>query len=331
LLVSEDGAQWSSGGFPNDIDVTRAAFGNGWLLAPSFDGTRVFRSTNGVDWAAAPTGFLIQCPLTGFAAGHFFLLGVTGLLLSSVDGESWEPHWIEARLPRISGYPGGFLPCTAGMILGNDQQAIIAIEAFENLGYYAGYLGHAGFLLVSDPVSNRAPAIVRPPQSMDLAWNAAGSLSATAYGASPLSYQWLKEGLPVANATNAVLEIIRAGPGDAGDYRVVATNAFGSVTSAPTSVVVSPASAAALGMVEVLPPSTNYSGTVSGTVVNAGANLQLTGPLGAAWTIETRNGFDGTNAWIPTRRVLQTQSPQLISDPGATNARSRFYRARSEP
>jgi hypothetical protein len=53
-----------------------------------------------------------------------------------------------------------------------------------------------------------------------------------AAGTAPLTYQWRLNGSSLAQATNATLTLSNVQPADAGDYTVVVTNAFGSVTSA---------------------------------------------------------------------------------------------------
>lgn len=85
---------------------------------------------------------------------------------------------------------------------------------------------------------NTPPAITTHPRDQT---NAAGGnivLSVVATGTAPLRYEWLKDGNPVANATNAALTIQRVQPIDAGVYRVTVLNAFGSASSSNALVVV---------------------------------------------------------------------------------------------
>jgi hypothetical protein len=56
-------------------------------------------------------------------------------------------------------------------------------------------------------------------------------LFALATGSAPLSYQWLRDGLPLVGATNLALNIANVFVSDAGNYSVVITNAYGAVTS----------------------------------------------------------------------------------------------------
>lgn len=57
------------------------------------------------------------------------------------------------------------------------------------------------------------------------------SFSVWASGTAPLQFQWLRNGVPIPNATSSYYSISSVTLSDAGDYAVVVTNAAGSVTS----------------------------------------------------------------------------------------------------
>jgi len=74
------------------------------------------------------------------------------------------------------------------------------------------------------------PSTNQPPDTT----NIIGSFvfaSVRATGSAPLAYQWYFNGNPLAGATSSVLTESPFLPGEAGQYQVVVTNAFGSVTS----------------------------------------------------------------------------------------------------
>ncbi len=66
------------------------------------------------------------------------------------------------------------------------------------------------------------------------------SFESAAAGTAPIKYQWRNNGTNLLNATNAVLTLTNAQTTNAGFYTVVATNATGSVTSSPVSLLVYP-------------------------------------------------------------------------------------------
>ena len=81
--------------------------------------------------------------------------------------------------------------------------------------------------------SGTAPAISAQPTSMTVLEQQPASFSVTATGTAPLSYEWRRNGTPIAGATSATLAITSALAADHGArYSAVVTNSAGSVTSA---------------------------------------------------------------------------------------------------
>jgi uncharacterized delta-60 repeat protein len=87
-------------------------------------------------------------------------------------------------------------------------------------------------LTVEDPV------IITPllSQNRNLGENAI--LSVTALGTTPLSYQWFKEGVALAGRSEPSLTLTNLGVADAGDYRVMVSSPYGSVTSSVVTLTV---------------------------------------------------------------------------------------------
>src|SRR5687768_7297765 len=78
-----------------------------------------------------------------------------------------------------------------------------------------------------------APSISTHPSSVTLPSGNLLSLSVIASSATPVTYQWRKNGQPLAGATSATLIITTASVSDSGTYTVVVTNSGGSVESNP--------------------------------------------------------------------------------------------------
>jgi uncharacterized delta-60 repeat protein len=90
-------------------------------------------------------------------------------------------------------------------------------------------------LIVIDPVINAQPA------SQSVQGGGIAVLSAAATGSSPLVFTWYRAGIPVmtsAAASPSTLVISNAQLADAGDYFVVVSNAFGSITSTVVTLTV---------------------------------------------------------------------------------------------
>ena len=85
--------------------------------------------------------------------------------------------------------------------------------------------------------------ITDQPLNQNWVASAAGSISVTATGASPLSYQWYKDSSPLSGATSATYTVPSPSSADNGTYYVVVSNAYGSSTSANATVNFTSASA----------------------------------------------------------------------------------------
>jgi hypothetical protein len=84
-----------------------------------------------------------------------------------------------------------------------------------------------------------APSILSSPVSQQVAIGDTVSLSGSAKGSAPLTYQWLKNGKPVANATNLTLSFTNVTAAVSGIYTLSVSNAVGVAVTDPASVCVS--------------------------------------------------------------------------------------------
>jgi len=91
------------------------------------------------------------------------------------------------------------------------------------------------------------PTITSQPATLDVCAGEAISLSVTATGNGPLSYQWRKDGADIAGETSNTFSISNSTASDAGDYQCVVTDDDGSTTSATTSVSVNSLPIVAIG------------------------------------------------------------------------------------
>jgi uncharacterized delta-60 repeat protein len=97
------------------------------------------------------------------------------------------------------------------------------------------------------------PAIISQPLSQNLELGQSATLSVSAVGTEPLGYQWWKDGLEVAQGTDSSLTLTNLQGADAGSYRAVVSNPYGSVTSAVALLTVNVATA------DTFNPGANYS------------------------------------------------------------------------
>lgn len=85
--------------------------------------------------------------------------------------------------------------------------------------------------------SSKAPIIQIPPTAQRLYTNGVGQFAVTVKSIAPVTYNWFKNGVSLANGGNIsggqsnILTLTNLTFADGGDYSVMVTNAFGSITS----------------------------------------------------------------------------------------------------
>ncbi|MDB6031322.1 MAG: hypothetical protein JWM16_1660 [Verrucomicrobiales bacterium] len=149
-------------------------------------------------------------------------------------------------------------------------------------------------VLISNPygtVSNSltltvtgSPGIISQPQDKAIGQGGSATFSVVAGGATPLSYQWFRDGALLAGKTSATLSIAGVKASDAGRYSVIVSNALGFITSTQAFLRLSPSS------------------------VNTSIPLF---PLSKMWQFNT-NGLDLGTAW----RDIDYDDSNWASGPG---------------
>jgi hypothetical protein len=141
------------------------------------------------------------------------------------------------------------------------------------------------------------PSITNQPQSLTVTNGGAASLSVAVSGTAPFTYQWLKnqtnltDGANISGSASSNLQFLAAGPGDAGSYTVIVSNAAGSVTSAvailtvyvpqllitqqPTNETVVLGQTATFTVVISPPVGTLYQWSFNGSAISGATNSSL--------------------------------------------------------
>lgn len=165
---------------------------------------------------------------------------------------------------------------TAASVLAPDSLAVSATSK-------------AGQLTVSP--AGTLPTIDTPPASQTVATGATVTLTVDATSATPLSYQWTKDGVRLSDGGRltgtgtATLTIAGAQTADAADYAVVVTNDGGSLTSASATLTVQNPP---LITSQSVSQAAFQGDNVTFSVVASG-----TGPLGYQWKKDGVNLADG--------------------------------------
>ena len=140
---------------------------------------------------------------------------------------SWADDGSGRPLIQISGETGWerrsviVPPGDGGQIL----RWTYAKDATETAGLDRAWLDEVMFTPIT------APVIVDQPRNQILPAGGDHLLSVTAYGAEPLAYQWRFNGVALTDATNSTLGLTAVQTAQAGEYRVVVSNEFGTVLS----------------------------------------------------------------------------------------------------
>jgi alpha-tubulin suppressor-like RCC1 family protein len=143
----------------------------------------------------------------------------------------------------------------------------------------AGTVMSTGALL---SVQLTAPSIATQPSGLALTEGQSGTLSATANGTAPLSYQWRKDGVAISGAISPTLSLSAVSLTAAGSYSVVVTNTAGSAISASVAVTV-----ARTGDAPTIVRHPSSFRVAGGSTVVFSAEAGGTGALTYQWT---RNG-----------------------------------------
>jgi hypothetical protein len=203
--------------------VTKSAGTGGWAL---------YFGTNGLCFANV--GYWELCAsLAGTATGSFHHVAITK------GGDLYTLFY--------DGQAVGSLATNSLVV--SDADVNLGIMAGDNslLGYidetaiYGRALSEREIKAICDlKVSGKyiEPIVVSPPEDTVGYLGGSNVLAVSVRGTGALQYQWLKDGVSVAGATNATLNLNGIGPNDAGSYAVQVYNSYGVAVSQPATLTV---------------------------------------------------------------------------------------------
>lgn len=141
------------------------------------------------------------------------------------------------------------------------------------------------------------PTITTPPAALTVAEGATGTFSVVAEGPGPLTYQWLRNGTAIADATAASYTTAATTAADNGaQFSVTVSNAGGSTTSATAALTV----------------NAGPRGTLSGRVQSAVDGQGLAGAVVEVGGLSATTAADGSftlQAPVDARAVARVQAP----------------------
>jgi sugar lactone lactonase YvrE len=205
----------------------------------------------------------------------------------------------------------------------------------------AGSLQSAQATLSVRPPADVPPSITRQPANAAVLPGNPVTLSVTAEGTAPLTYQWRKGGVPITGATSATLQLSSPQTADSGTYDVQVSNRLGTLTSEaavltvsltpivvaaitvqPVSVLVTVGSSATLSVVASGSNPLSYEWRKDGVPLAAGNTASFVLPsaqLGDAGSydviVSNAGGKTTSNAAALTVNPVVPTAPKITSQP----------------
>ncbi len=269
-----------------------------------FDGT-IFRfSTNG----ALTTLYILnplyhgdgEYPFAGLiqgADGNFY--GTTLYSESAINGTvfSVTPDGVYTNLTVFNGSDDGEQP-----------KAALVQDAEGNFYGTTTLGGPYGKGAIFRLTITSAPQITIQPSNQTALSGSSAQFYVAVFGASPLTYQWQKNGADLTNGSR-ILTVNNIKDGDAGTYSVIVSNALGSVTS----------SGAVLTVVEGAP--------VFQSVTQGGGLLAFTWSAAPAqrYQVQSATDLDSAN-WVNLGAVITATNATAGASDAIGSASQKFYR-----
>lgn len=180
--------------------------------------------------------------------------------------------------------------------------------------------------LVNDPTA--LPAVTVQPLDQTVAAGSVAQFNVTATGAEPLAYQWFKANDPLAGETAGTLTLMNVQPGQAGNYHVVVSNAYGVATSsnALLTVLTYPPT------ITVEPPDQSV---YAGRPVSVRVQATGTAPLRYRWDKDGTPIANATNASYLISNVQFSDAGNyraiITNDYGSATSRVALLTVRTPP
>ncbi|MBL9204962.1 MAG: hypothetical protein JNN01_07745 [Opitutaceae bacterium] len=214
IAVSGDNLPAYSVRSPGTIrNVEGVAFGRGRFVAVG-EGGATLTSQEGVTWTPGSAGTVTTLRGVTFFNGLFVAVGDAGRVVTSPDGVTWTT--------RATAHPAGLRAVTSS------PAAVVAV-------------GEQGIVQTS-ALASLPPTVVSAIEPVTGEVGDATYLQVEVSGSEPMTYRWLREGVPVPGGDGPVLGFPELQASHTGDYTVVVANAHGTTTSAPVRLTVMPPS-----------------------------------------------------------------------------------------
>lgn len=185
---------------------------------------------------------------------------------------------------RVASSPATLNAKTAPLVVGGDFGSYQFLSgALDDVRVYTRALSSPEILRLYEseapPPPPTAPAIAIQPAAQVAAAGESVTFSVSVTGSTPFSYQWTKNGLPIAGATASTLRIDSTQVTDAGSYAASITNSVGTVVSSSVLLSVRPANPGRLSNLSIRTASGGGNSTLIVGFVLGGSGTNGTSSL----------------------------------------------------
>lgn len=228
--------------FPAGLsEVIAVSLGYYDRLALKADGTVVAATGSNTPVPAGLTN------VVGISSGYYHNLAVksdgtvVGWSAYTNSGEGVPPVGLSGVASVIAGTYVSYAVKTDGSVVtwGSNYSGLIP-GALALTPAVALSIGGSHGVALRDPSGDAAPVITVPPVAQTVTAGQNVTLSVTATGTPPPSFQWLLNGSVLNGATTATFTVTGVSLAYAGTYTVEVSNSLGTVTSAPVTLIVNP-------------------------------------------------------------------------------------------
>lgn len=145
--------------------------------------------------------------------------GMTAPITPRINAASLAPGTINTYLTAPTSPTWEVVLTPLGQVTGTSLQVLVGYLSGQNRGDYIG--------LAYGPPAAGAPSISSQPLSQTAFATTNTTFTVSASGTPSPTYQWFKNGLQIAGATNSALNFPSPQASDAGVYSLVVSNAYG--------------------------------------------------------------------------------------------------------
>ena len=281
--------------------VSYGTAGNGIIFGYGFGGYGLYLDPAGVP-TLSQIGLSQTKPNVAITDTNFHHLAVTksgGTVIFYVDGVAY---------PAPAYGPSFTFTTVAAIGARGDNLDNGFYGRIDETSVYSRALTAAEILAIDEaasagkcPPAPTAPVINLQPTNQTVNVGSTASISVSASGTPPLSYQWSLNGTNLPNGTNASLPLTNVQLSQAGSFAVVVTNLYGAITSSNATLTVY-----ALPPAITSQPASQWA--YAGTAVNFKVSASGTLPLTYQWNLNGTNRNGATNSLLTLTNVQLTDA-----------------------